>query len=144
MSLSDFERELASKNATPGGGTAAAVALGQAAALAEMVCELTVGSEKWKDGWEGALDAKETTTKVRTRAGQLAVEDSESFNQVMAAFRLPKANEKELEVRRSAIRMATLHAAEVPLETAKLGMELLAKLESLASVSYTHLRAHET
>ena len=132
MSLSDFERELASKNATPGGGTAAAVALGQAAALAEMVCELTVGSEKWKDGWEGALDAKETTTKVRTRAGQLAVEDSESFNQVMAAFRLPKTNEKEVEVRRSAIRLATLHAAEVPLETAKLGMELLAKLESLA------------
>lgn len=133
MSLSDFERELASKNATPGGGTAAAVALGQAAALAEMVCELTIGSEKWKDGWGGAVDAKKTTTKVRTRAGQLAVEDSDSFDQVVAAFRLPKSTEEEVEERRGAIRLATLHAAEVPLETAKLGMELLSILEPLAS-----------
>ena len=132
LSLLDFERELASKNATPGGGTAAAVALGQAAALAEMVCELTTGSEKWQQGWEAALDAKKLTAKVRKRAGQLAMEDSDSFDQVVAAFRLPKTTDEEVEERRQAIRLATLHAAEVPLETAKLGMELLSKLEQLA------------
>ncbi len=132
LSLLDFERELASKNATPGGGTAAAVALGQAAALAEMVCELTIGSEKWQQGWEAALDAKKLTAKVRKRAGQLAMEDSDSFDQVVAAFRLPKTTDEEVEERRQAIRLATLHAAEVPLETAKLGMELLSKLEQLA------------
>ena len=132
LSLLDFERELASKNATPGGGTAAAVALGQAAALAEMVSELTIGSEKWQQGWEAALDAKKLTAKVRKRAGQLAMEDSDSFDQVVAAFRLPKTTDEEVEGRRQAIRLATLHAAEVPLETAKLGMELLSKLEQLA------------
>lgn len=132
LSLLDFESELASKNATPGGGTAAAVALGQAAALAEMVCELTIGSEKWQQGWEAALDAKKLTAKVRKRAGQLAMEDSDSYDQVVATFRLPKTTDEEVEERRQAIRLATLHAAEVPLETAKLGMELLSKLEQLA------------
>lgn len=132
MTLSEFEHELASKNATPGGGTAAAVALGQAAALAEMVCELTIGSEKWKDGWSDAVAAKEITSMVRVRAGQLAVEDSDSFEKVVSAFRLPKVTEEEVETRRWAIRNATLNAAEVPLETAKLGMKLLSTLEPLA------------
>ena len=60
------------------------------------------------------------------------MEDSDSYDQVVATFRLPKTTDEEVEERRQAIRLATLHAAEVPLETAKLGMELLSKLEQLA------------
>ena len=60
------------------------------------------------------------------------MEDSDSYDQVVATFRLPKTTDEEVEERRRAIRLATLHAAEVPLETAKLGMELLSKLEQLA------------
>ena len=52
MSIREFQSALASSSPTPGGGTAAAIALGQAAALSIMVCDLTIGSEKWKEGWE--------------------------------------------------------------------------------------------
>ena len=54
MSLDEFRDALASDSPTPGGGSAAAVALSQGAALAIMVCNLTEGKEKWKDGWAAA------------------------------------------------------------------------------------------
>lgn len=133
MSLTDFQDALASKSATPGGGTAAAVALGQAAALTEMVCSLTIGSEKWSEGWSAAENARVVAAEVLSHAGRLANEDSAAFDTVVAAFRMPKATEEEKELRRKSIREGTLRAAMVPLETAKKGMELLHTLEPIAS-----------
>ena len=49
--LKEFQDALASSDPTPGGGSAAAVALGQAAALAVMVSELTLAKESLSDGW---------------------------------------------------------------------------------------------
>ena len=46
MTLQDFSDALASTNPTPGGGSAAAVALSQAAALTVMVSDITIGLEK--------------------------------------------------------------------------------------------------
>ena len=133
MTLVDFQSALASKKATPGGGTAAAVALGQAAGLTEMVCSLTLGSEKWSDGWQAAEIARLVAAEVLLDAGRLANEDSAAFDSVVAAFRMPKENEDEKLLRRDAIRQGTLHAAKVPLDTAKKGMELLQTLEQLAA-----------
>ena len=133
MTLVDFQSALASKKATPGGGTAAAVALGQAAGLTEMVCSLTIGSEKWSDGWQAAEIARLVAAEVLLDAGRLANEDSAAFDSVVAAFRMPKENEEEKLLRRDAIRQGTLHAAKVPLETAQKGMELLHTLEQLAA-----------
>ena len=50
MSLDEYRDALASKNPTPGGGTASAIALSQGAALAVMVSNLTTSSEKWSEG----------------------------------------------------------------------------------------------
>ena len=44
----EFQDALASSAPTPGGGSAAGVALGQAAALAVMVSDLTLGNENWR------------------------------------------------------------------------------------------------
>ena len=132
MSLNDFQDALASDNATPGGGTAAAVALGQAAALTAMVCNLTSGKEKWSAGWAAADVANRVAAEVISRSGPLAQEDSDAFDLVVAAFRMPKDTEDEKSSRRTAIRAGTLRAAEVPLETAQLGMKLLDVLEDLA------------
>ena len=51
VTLREFQSALASSEPTPGGGSAAGVALGQAAALAKMVANLTLSSDKYKDGW---------------------------------------------------------------------------------------------
>lgn len=44
--LSEFEAAVKSSDPTPGGGTVAAVALGQAAALTVMVADLTLASDR--------------------------------------------------------------------------------------------------
>ena len=132
MSLRDFQAALASSSPTPGGGTAAAVALGQSAALTLMVCDLTLGKDKWQDGWDVANRAVSIAVKTMNRAGELADEDSAAFDAVMDAFKLPKDSDDDKEIRRHVIRSATLKAAEVPYETAELGLGLLEILPELA------------
>ena len=133
MTVRDFQTALASSSPTPGGGTAAAISLGQASALTIMVCDLTIGKDKWSNGWPIAEKAMLSAVKIMTRAGELADEDSEAFDDVMASFRLPKATEEEKLSRREAIRNATLLATEKPFETAKLALELLELLPELAA-----------
>jgi glutamate formiminotransferase/formiminotetrahydrofolate cyclodeaminase len=132
MNLKDFQSALASSSPTPGGGTASAIALGQAASLAVMVCDLTLGSERWKDGWEIAERVQMAAIPLLHQSGVLASEDSDAFDEVMACFKLPKSGEEEIEVRRAAIRNATLKAATVPYETACLATDLLVLLPELA------------
>ncbi len=132
MTLGEFQDALASSDPTPGGGTAAAVALGQATALTRMVAQLTLGKEKWQEGWIAAEKAEEIAQRTYRRAGELAQLDSDAFDEVMAAFRMPKTNDDEIGIRRNCIHQATLKASEIPYETVVLGMELLSCQEALA------------
>lgn len=132
MTLREYQSALASSSPTPGGGTAAAIALGQASALAIMVCDLTLGRDKWNTGWSHAEDTQMLAIPLLNRSGELAQADSDAFDAVMACFSMPKDTEDEKQKRKIAIRNATLRAAEVPFETAKHSMELLLKLPSLA------------
>lgn len=132
MTVRDFQAALASSSPTPGGGTAAAIALGQASALTVMVCDLTIGKEKWQEGWDIAEEAMLLSVKIMSRAGDLADEDSDAFDEVMASFKLPKGTDEEVSIRRTAIRNATLKATEKPYETAELALDLLKVLPELA------------
>jgi methenyltetrahydrofolate cyclohydrolase len=132
MTIRDFQAALASSSPTPGGGTAAAISLGQASALTIMVSDLTIGKEKWQEGWDVASNAMLASVKIMSRAGELADEDSDAFDDVMASFKLPKADDEQKEVRRQAIRSATLQATKKPYETAKLALQLLEMLPDLA------------
>ena len=123
-----FLDALASKEPTPGGGAAAAIALGQSAALVTMVANLTLGREKWSDGWAPAGQAKAVAEPILERSLELAADDIDAFDEVMAAWRLPK----EEEGRSNRIQAATVRAAEVPLETAELALLLLEILPPLA------------
>ena len=132
LTLDEFQSSLASKSATPGGGTASAVALGQSAALVAMVSRLTMGNEKWQDGWNHSQSALETASEVMESSNRLAIEDSQAFDEVMNAFKLPKTTEVEKGLRKESIRKATLLAAEVPYETASLAIKLLDRMEPLS------------
>lgn len=133
MSLREFQAALSSSSPTPGGGTAAAVALGQAASLAVMVCDLTLNSEKWQDGWGASEEIQAVAIPLMRQSGDLAEKDSQAFDQVMEAFRLPKSSDSEIDVRRQAIREATLLAAEIPHQTAIAALKLLQLLPRLAA-----------
>ena len=132
MTVRDFQAALASSSPTPGGGTAAAIALGQASALTVMVADLTLGKEKWQDGWEISERAMLLGVKIMSKSGILADEDSDAFDEVMSSFKLPRETEQDKSQRKEAIKSATLKATEVPFETAKLSLQLLQLLPELA------------
>ena len=132
LTINQFQDALSSKNPTPGGGTASAVALGHSASLVAMVANLTIGNENWSEGWGISDEALKLANKVKKESARLAKEDSDSFDNVMAAFKLPKKTEDEKVIRRETIRNHTLIAAKIPYETAVLGLDLLKILVPLS------------
>ena len=132
MTLDEYRDTLASDSPTPGGGSAAAIALSQAAALATMVCNLTEGREKWKDGWIAAENTRSVSAPLLELGHSLASRDAIAFDQVMSAYRMPKSTDAETAVRSKAITDATILAYEVPMETAHAAFSLLQSLLGLA------------
>ena len=131
-SLREFQDALASSDPTPGGGSAAGVALGQAAALAVMVSDLTLSKDSLQDGWTISEKVKRVAIPLLDEGLDLATQDSDAFDAVVASFRLPKATDDEKASRRVSIRSATLGAAEVPFRTASKALDLLELLPELA------------
>ena len=97
-----------------------------------MVCDLTIGSEKWKDGWGISEKLLPIAIEIMTNSARLADEDSDSFDAVMDSFKMPKESEEEKDSRRQEIRKNTLIAAKIPMETAELALQLLNYLPDLA------------
>jgi len=114
-----FLDELASSSATPGGGSAAALAGAMGAGLVGMVCRLTIGKKRFadvKDEFSGVLNEAEA---LRLRLTDLADADTQAFDQVMVAYRLPRETPEEQAARQTAIQSALQGATRVPLETAR-------------------------
>ena len=132
VTLKEFQSALASSDPTPGGGSAAAVALGQAAALAKMVADLTLGNDKYSDGWTISDSVNTIATLLLEEGLELAQLDSQAFDAVVSGFTLPKSTEQEKEIRREEIRTSMLGAAKVPYDTACHALDLLKLLPDLA------------
>ena len=116
LSISAFTDALASTDPTPGGGTASAVAGAMGVSLLMMVAGLqkTRGN---KDEERAALsEARAKLTSVRQRLLTLADTDTEAYNKVIAALRLPKSTEVEKVARKQALQQGTRAATEAPLE----------------------------
>jgi formiminotetrahydrofolate cyclodeaminase len=133
--IQELLEELASGSATPGGGSAAALAGAMGAALVSMVCKLTSGKPRFaavQDELQGVLAEAEFLWR---RLADLAEADSRAFDQVMAAYRLPKETPEEQTQRHAAVQSALQQATQVPLETAeacasvvRLAVQVIAKI----------------
>jgi formiminotetrahydrofolate cyclodeaminase len=132
LSLEQFLAALASDAPTPGGGTAAAVAGAMGAALAEMVAQLTLSKEKYASAHESVRPIAEAGQLARAEFLSLARQDSEAYDQVVAARRMPKDTEAEKSARQRQIAVASRNATEVPMRTAQAAIRLLAALPELA------------
>ncbi|MGR8930395.1 MAG: methenyltetrahydrofolate cyclohydrolase [Gammaproteobacteria bacterium] len=117
--IATFLDELASKQPTPGGGSAAAVMGAQAAALVSMVCNLTIGKPKYAEV-EAEMQALLAEAEVlrETLTGMIKA-DVEVFKELMACYGLPKATEDEKASRSARIQLVLRAATEVPLQCAK-------------------------
>lgn len=111
LKISEYIKMLSSSSPTPGGGATACLTGSLSASLIEMVCNLTLGKEKYK---KNEKELKKTLSRVKTinsKLISLCDEDIIAFNKVMDSFSLPKGENKELK-KQQAFKKAT----EVPLE----------------------------
>lgn len=132
LSFEDLVKALASDAPTPGGGTAAALAGAMGASLAEMVAALTVSKEKYAASHGAVRPIGEAAASVRENLLRLAQEDSDSYDAVVAARRLPKGTPEETAERGRRMAEANRLAAEVPMRTAREAAGLLGALPELA------------
>jgi len=121
----DFLDALAAGTAAPGGGSAAAYAGAAGAALVAMVSRLTIGKKKYVEV-ETQMQAVLSNAEVlRTELSAGVAQDSAAYEQVMAAFKLPKETPEQQAQRNQQIQAATLIASQVPLQTAQRAVEVL-------------------
>jgi len=119
MKINNFLSELASSSPAPGGGSVAALAGSLGAALSSMVCNLTVGKEKYAEVQDEIKEALKKSEKIRKDLTKLIDKDTEAFNDVMKAFKMPKETEQQKKKRSQAIQEGYKTAAMIPLETAR-------------------------
>jgi formiminotetrahydrofolate cyclodeaminase len=125
LTIPEFLEKTASNTPVPGGGSVAALSAAVAASLAEMVAQLTIG----KKGFEAAEDEMKAIVSMASACRETLLHDidrdSDAFNQVMAAFKLPKNREEEAKQRHLAIQEGLKTAALVPLSVAKNAFKIL-------------------
>lgn len=125
LTSKDFLTALASSAPAPGGGGGAAMAGALAAALASMVCNLTIGKEKFAAQECEVKALLQEAEQVRQDLLALVEDDAAVFNSFMACYKLPKTTDAEKAARTAAIRKAAKQAAEVPLAIARASFKVL-------------------
>jgi len=135
MSLSEFSEAVASKKAAPGGGSVSAYIGSLAAGLVCMVGRITLSKKDVAQDRDQLQDAVRKGEELRQRFLGLVVEDAESFDGVVQAFKLPK---DKPDARRKAIQEATVKAAEVPLRTLDSSVQVLRLAEEVAKYGVTN------
>ena len=118
--IKSFLDQLASDSPTPGGGSASAACGAMGAALVQMVCRLTIGKKKYAEVEQQVKQILSQADQLQTECTQLMEADAASFDEVMAAYRLPRDSEEEKAARQTAIQAALKNATLTPLKTAKI------------------------
>ncbi len=90
-----------------------------------MVANLTVGKKGYEQAWEELAAMAERGQALKDRLARAVDEDTDAFNRVMEAMRLPKGTPEQQAERARAIEAANTAAAEVPLQTARLCLEAI-------------------
>lgn len=132
MKITEYLDELAGKAPAPGGGSVAALVGANGAALVSMVCNLTVGKKGYEDVQDDMKEFLKESEHLRTEFIKLVDLDAEAFNEIIAAYKLPKKTDEEKHIRKEAIQAATRKAILVPVRTIELAIELLSLAKETA------------
>lgn len=125
MTITDFLQELGSNSPAPGGGSIAALAGALGGALTTMVCHLTVDNSKYAEVQDEIATILGEAVPLVACLTQAVDADTEAFNKVMAAYKLPKTTDEEKNLRSQAIQQAMQQAASLPLNVAECCLKIL-------------------
>ena len=130
--IDKFLDELASQNATPGGGSAAAIIGAMGAALVAMVCNLTIGKKKYAEVEDEMKALLAKAEALRHRLTGMIEDDVKAFDAVMGAYGMPKETDAEKLARSAAIQAALKLATDVPLRCCHAARDVI----DLAAIAY--------
>lgn len=135
LKVSEFINEVDSSSPAPGGGSVAALASSLGVSLSRMVSHLTIGRKKYMELDEKTRNEYEKNfnqlEQYNNKLIPLIDKDTEAFNKIMAAFKLPKETDEDKNKRKEAIEKATLEAIEIPYQVAVNTFNALLTLEKM-------------
>ncbi|MCU0474065.1 MAG: glutamate formimidoyltransferase [Bacteroidales bacterium] len=131
MDLKAFMDETASESPAPGGGSISSYMGALGVALGTMVANLSSHKKGWDDKWKEFSDQAVKGKDIQNRLLAFVDEDTDAFNRIIEAYRLPKKTEEEKKARNEAVQSAVRNAIMVPykvMETAYSGFTLIKEM----------------
>ena len=138
LKLNEYLDILLSDAPAPGGGSVSALAGAQGAALIAMVCDLTTMKKKYEEDHELCREIRKDAAVLYTELAASIDRDTDAYNLIADAFKMPKETDEEKAARKKAIADGTLEATKVPFNTLKLSYEGL----KLADKLYGHFNTN--
>lgn len=132
--IQELINEISSSSPTPGGGSVSALIGAFGTALSIMVTNLTIGKKKYESVQEEINKLKIELDGNIPKFYELYKKDSDAFDEVMNAFKLPKGTENEIRDRNNAIEQSTIKATEVPIELIELCLSNLELARRIAVI----------
>ncbi len=136
LTVKDLLSRFSSSDPTPGGGSASALASAVGAALLQMVAALPKtrnGSDDDRAALAAAAPALDGSRRLLTGAVDA---DTAAYDQVVAAYKLPKASAEEQDARKAAIQRALQAATDVPLGVMQQSVRALEEATIVAAHGY--------
>src|SRR6476469_1109591 len=121
----DLLASFRSPHPTPGGGSASALSGAVGASLLAMVAGLPKPRAKTADDEQRLSAAGSRCAHISDRLASLIDRDSDAYDDVVGAFRLPKGDEEEKRARTARIQEALRRATDVPMEVMRASAEAI-------------------
>jgi len=134
LSVRELVARLASDAPVPGGGSASALAGALAAALVNMVVELTAGRSEAAEHEAALAEIGLAAASLRSELTRLVDADAAAYTSVIAARRLPRGSDLERDARRVQLEAAIREATRAPLATARCASDVLELAARLAPI----------
>ena len=134
MDLKAFANETASESVAPGGGSVAAYVGALGISLGTMVANLSSHKRAWDDRWEEFSEWAEQGQVLKDQLLELVDEDTNSYNKIIEAFRLPKGTSDEKTARTAAIQAATKYAILIPFKVMELSLATFDVIKAMVEI----------
>jgi Methenyl tetrahydrofolate cyclohydrolase len=119
LTIKEFLEKVSSASPTPGGGSVAALSTALAASLTEMVANLTIEKKGYGDVEEEMKVVAQDAFRLKSKLVSAIDKDSNAYNDVITAIKLPGNSEAEKRYREEMIQRSLKQATLVPMAVAE-------------------------
>ena len=132
LTANEFSDEVSRESPAPGGGSVSAYVGSLGTSLGLMVSNLSANKRGWEDKVDDFSEIANKINIIREELLFLVDEDTNAFNKIMLAFKLPNNSANEKKERLQKINEATIYAAQVPLRVMEKSFESYSLIYKLA------------